>query len=169
MSNTSGQTTFTRSMNGLIDITDGAGFEASGGTVKAETLEVNSLDVQKIDAPDRTAISKVYARNTGDVLVGSLSDTLFMRDLYTTTQGGIQLLETTDPAIPFAFLSNNTNDIYLGSNTSPLVSDYVCTASNHLANKGYVDSVAGGGSTGGASLTATQTFLASILLIIIQI
>ena len=119
MSNTNGYATLTKSMNGIITLSDGSGTTISNGTIEATNLQVNNLDTQNLDAPDRTAISKVYARNTGDVLVGSLSDSLFMRSLYTTTQGGIQLLETTDPAIPFAFLTNNTNDIYLGSNTTP--------------------------------------------------
>ena len=111
MSNTSGQTTFTRSMNGLIDITDGAGFEASGGTVKAETLEVNNLSTQNIIASDPTASSSLYTANTGNVFIGSNSDALFLKNLYTQTQGGIQFLETTNPTAPFSFLSNNTNDI----------------------------------------------------------
>jgi hypothetical protein len=145
MSNTNGYATLTKSMNGIITLSDGAGTTISNGTIEATNLEVDNLDTQNLDAPDRTMLSKVYARNTGDVVVGSFSDYLYLRNLYTTTQGGIQLLETTDPAIPFAFLTNNTNDIYLGSNTTPLISDYVCTASNHLANKQYVDSVSGGG------------------------
>ena len=145
MSNTNGYATLTKSMNGIITLSDGAGTTISNGTIEATNLQVDNLDTQNLDAPDRTMLSKVYARNTGDVVVGSFSDYLYLRNLFTTTQGGIQLLETTDPAIPFAFLTNNTNDIYLGSNTSPLISDYVCTASNHLANKQYVYSVSGGG------------------------
>jgi hypothetical protein len=83
-------------MNGLIDITDGAGFEASGGTVKAETLEVNNLSTQNIIASDPTASSAIYTTNTGDVSIGTNSDVLYFKNLYTQTQGGIQLLETTN-------------------------------------------------------------------------
>jgi hypothetical protein len=145
MSNTNGYQTLTKSMNGIIVLSDGSGTTISNGTVSTTNLDVVNLSTQNIVAPNLLTSSEIYTANTGDVSIGTNSDVLYFKNLYTQTQGGIQLLETTNPTAPFSFLSNNTNDIYIGSNSTPLISDYVCTASNHLANKQYVDSVSGGG------------------------
>jgi len=145
MSNTNGYQTLTKSMNGIITLSDGAGTTISNGTVSTTNLDVVNLSTQNIVAPNLSTSSAIYTANTGNIFVGSNSDALFLKNLYTQTQGGIELLETTNSTAPFSFLSNNTNDIYIGSNSTPLISDYVCTASNHLANKQYVDSVSGGG------------------------
>lgn len=160
MSNTNGFATLTKSMNGIITISDGSGTTISDGTITTDTANVNNLNVdnlnvQNIVAPDPTATSNIFNANTDDVNIGANCSQLRLKDLYTLTTGGYQLLETYEPTIPFVFMSNNTASITLGSNTSPLIGEYTCINDNELANKGYVDSVVSGG---GVSLSANNIF-----------
>ena len=111
MSNTNGYQTLTKSMNGIIVLSDGSGTTISNGTISTTNLDVVNLSTQNIVAPNLSTSSEIYTTNTGDVSIGTNSDVLYFKNLYTQTQGGIQLLETTNTSAPFSFLSNNTNDI----------------------------------------------------------
>lgn len=145
MSNSNGYQTLTKSMNGIITLSDGSGTIISDGTIQTVNLDVDNLNTQNITAPNLATASNVYNENTEDVNIGSNCNLLTFRKLYTTTSAGYQYLESNETSTPFAFMTNNSASITIGSNTSPIIGEYTCTSPTHLANKGYVDSVAGGG------------------------
>jgi len=161
MSSTIAQPSVTKSMNGVVTYNDGQGTEISNGVVTAQTLNVVNLNTQNIVAPDPSLDSSLYVDDITDVYLASSCFNLYIRTLtlttaYLTTYGFTEFLQANDPSRAIALYTNvDNNTIFLGSNTSPIVSPYTCVNSDELANKGYVDSVI---STGGASLTATQTF-----------
>jgi hypothetical protein len=148
MSSTIAQPSNMKSMNGIVTYDDGAGTVISGGAITT-----SNLVSQSVTAPNIAEDSDVYVANTGDVRIGQNSSVLYLRDLYTTLVPGYHFLDTNvATGTAFQLLTSVSAPITIGSNTAPLIGEYVCTAANHLANKSYVDSVA----SGSVSLSGTN-------------
>jgi len=59
MSNTNGYQTLTKSMNGIIVLSDGSGTTISNGTVSTTKLDVVNLNTQNIVAPNLSTSSEI--------------------------------------------------------------------------------------------------------------
>jgi len=151
-----------KSMNGVITYDDGQGTVISNGTINTQTLDVQTLNTQNIVAPDPGADSSLYVDDITDVYLASNCSTLHARTLslntFGTEYGTTEFMQYDTASNAIALFTNCDNAILLGSSTSPIISDYTCVNDYELANKGYVDAAVAGGGSGGASLTATQTF-----------
>jgi hypothetical protein len=150
-----------KSMNGVVTYDDGQGTVISGGTIETDTLNVTNLNTQNIVAPDPGADSSLYVDDITDVYLANSCSNLYLRTLqlntFSATYGTTDFIQSTDSTKAIALFTNADNAIEIGSATSPLISNYTCVNGNELANKDYVDSVAGGGG-GDVYLANNQTF-----------
>ena len=148
MSNTNGQVSFVKSMNGILSFNTGSGTTIEGDTITTDIINCDTLNTINFNATNlntdniqgTTPSSNItlYTNSTGNVTIGSPNSLNYINGpLYVNTIFN-------SPANTNAFLfSTATGDVNLGSPTVPLIGAYTCTASNHLANKGYVDSMVG--------------------------
>lgn len=130
MSNTNGQVSFVKSMNGILSFNTGSGIIIEGNTIT--TNNINTDNIQGLTPSDNITL---YTNSTGDIHIGSANSLnyvdgpLYVDNIFGTTTGT-------------AFIYPNVvADINIGSSVIPIIGNYLCTASNHLANKGYVDSI----------------------------
>jgi hypothetical protein len=137
MSNTNGYNTLTKSMNGIITVSDGMGTVIEDGNVTTDTINVtqfNSNNIQGIQPSDNITL---YTNSTGNVTIGSANSLNYINGpLYVNS-----IFNSPTSSIAYLF-PTATGDVNLGSATVPLIGEYTCTLSKHLANKGYVDSIA---------------------------
>ena len=147
MSNTNGQVSFVKSINGILSFNTGSGTTIEGDSITTDIINCDTLNTTNFNATNfntnniqgTTPSSNItlYTNSTGNINIGSanslnyINGPLYVDNIFGTTTGT-------------AFIYPNiVADINIGSATIPIMGDYVCTASNHLANKGYVDSMVG--------------------------
>ena len=73
MSNTNGSTTLSKSMNGLIDINDGAGTDISDGNITCNTLTTKTF---KTDTFTATTLSDGVCQITNGNITGVLYNSM---------------------------------------------------------------------------------------------
>lgn len=147
MSNTNGQVSFVKSMNGILSFNTGSGTTIEGDSITTDIINCDTLNTTNFNATNlntnniqgTTPSSNItlYTNSTNEIHIGSpnslnyVDGPLYVDNIFGTTTGT-------------AFIYPNVvSDINIGSSIIPITGNYVCTASNHLANKGYVDSMAG--------------------------
>ena len=149
-----------KSCNGVVVYDDGAGGSMEGGVITCNTLATPLLEADGLQAYTAGASCNLYTNTAGgasDIHIGNAGITLFVdsgiasvspiycSDLHTANVYASTSVNTTFLDTPFTsdtpylwpFVSGQ---IQIGSATSPIIGNYVCTANNHLANKQYVDS-----------------------------
>ena len=147
MSNTNGQVSFVKSMNGILSFSTGSGTIVEGDSITTDIINCDTLNTTNFNATNLNTNNiqgiapsdniSLYTNSTGNIHIGSanslnyIDGPLYVDNIFGTTTGT-------------AFIYPNVvSDVNLGSATIPLIGAYTCTASNHLANKGYVDSMVG--------------------------
>ena len=151
----------TKSMNGIISYDDGAGGSMEGGVITCNELATTNLRADSLQAFTSGASCNLYTNVSGgasNIHIGNSAITLFVdsgiasvspiycselhaANIYASTSINTTFLDTpftTDTPYLWPF---TTGAITIGSATTPIIGNYVCTANNHLANKQYVDSM----------------------------
>jgi hypothetical protein len=136
MSNTNGQVSFVKSMNGILSFNTGSGTIISGDTITTDNLDVTNFNTNNLQGITPSDNITLYTNSTGDIHIGSANSANYINGLVIVDN----IFTSTTSTNPFIY-PNTSGDITIGSIVAPVIGDYVCTASNHLANKGYVDSV----------------------------
>ena len=145
MSNTNGQVSFVKSMNGILSFSTGSGTIIEGDSITTDIINCDTLNTINFNATNLNTNNiqgiapaddiTLYTNSTGNITIGSPNSLNYINGpLYVDT-----IFTSTTSANAFLF-STTTGDVTLGSSTIPLIGAYVCTQPTHLANKSYVDS-----------------------------
>lgn len=128
---------YAKSMNGIVSFNDGSGTVIQDGIIITNELDATNFNCNNLQGIQPSDDITLYTNSTGNVTIGSANSLNYINGpLYTNT------IFTTTPSDTAFLFSNTTGDVNLGSPTVPLIGEYTCTLSKHLANKGYVDSIA---------------------------
>ena len=137
MSNTNGQVSFVKSMNGILSFSTGSGTTIEGGwfittdiincdTLNTTNFNATNLNTDNIQGTTPSSNITLYTNSTGNINTGSanslnyINGPLYVNNIFGTTTGT-------------AFIYPNVvSDVNLGSATIPLIGQYTCTLSTHL-------------------------------------
>ena len=111
MSSTTNTPYMTKSMNGIIVLSDGAGTTIEGGTITTDNLDLVNLNVDNIAGIANGDNINLYTATTGDIQIGSLSTSSI-----NINADELNLTSATTTTIYSADISfNNTNNFRINS------------------------------------------------------
>ena len=192
MSNTNGQVSFVKSMNGILSFNTGSGTIIEGDTITTDTIICDTIACPQLNADALQAYTSgapcnLYTQTSGgasSIRIGNSGITLYIdsgiastspiycselhaANVYAGTSVNTTFLDTpntTDTPYIYPFV---TGAITIGSATSPIIGTRVCTNPTELANKHYVDTALSGASILGLTniwTGASNTFNNNIIL-----
>lgn len=135
MSNSNGYNTLTKSMNGIITLSDGSGTVIEDDSITTDTMNVSTLNVgdlnsQNIVAPNPSNVSNIFSTNTNNINIGNTSSNVN--------------------------IGSSATAITLGGSGTVTTILKTCANPNEVANKAYVDSQ----TAGSVSLSGINTWTA---------
>jgi hypothetical protein len=163
MSSTTNTPYMTKSMNGVIVISDGAGTVIEDGSITTNNFDATNFNTNNIQGLTTTDNITLYTNTTGSIDIGQLStSTLNLKSINTNINastlnlssnilkiGGAQTIEQTDTAADFYIGGNvTTRNFYLGNLTAPPQVPFVATQAFDVVNYDTCVTLIGGGGTG---------------------
>ena len=132
MSNSNGQVSFVKSMNGILSFNTGSGTIISGDTITTDNLDVTNFNTNNLQGITPSDAITLYTNSTGDIHIGSANSANYINGQVIVDN----IFTSTTSTNPFIY-PNTTGDITIGSSVAPIIGDYVCTLPKHLANKDF--------------------------------